>query len=271
MSAMVPAAGGGDVRVQIELAKTLAASNLLPKQYQGRPENLLWAMQYADSLGVHPMVAVTGIHVIDGKPTASAQLIGGLVRRAGHKLRVVFDRRTMTATAQIIRADDPAHTFESVWDLDRAKAAGLAGKSVWKQYPDAMLKARAITEVARDAAPESLYGVIYTAEELGAEVALDDSGEIVVAAVPAPVPASSDQLAEITSLAGRLGLSADKLEAGIRAVVGVGDLTLLTEEDADVVIERMAARVAQATAVAESIAFDGGEVVGADVVEEVAA
>jgi hypothetical protein len=57
------------------------------------------------------MVAVTSIHVIEGKPTASAQLIGGLVRRAGHKLRVTFDRKTMTATAQIIRADDPAHTW----------------------------------------------------------------------------------------------------------------------------------------------------------------
>lgn len=185
MSSIV-VAGAPQVRSQIELAKTLAASNLLPKQYQGKPENLLWAIQYAQALGVHPMTAVTGIHVIEGKPTASAQLIGGLVRRAGHILRVSFDRKAMRATAQIIRADDPGHTFESVWDLARAKEAGLAGKHVWKQYPDAMLKARAITEVARDAAPEALYGVIYTPEEVGAPVEVDSDGEMIVIEPAAP-------------------------------------------------------------------------------------
>jgi hypothetical protein len=178
MTQLMPS--GDTIRTQIELAKTLASAQLLPRQYQGNPANLLWAIQYAESLGVHPMTAVTGIHVIEGKPTASAQLIGGLVRRAGHKLRVTFDRQAMRATAQIIRADDPGHTFESVWDLERAKAANLTGKAVWKSYPDAMLKARAITEVARDAAPEALHGVIYTAEELGAEVEVADDGEMIV-------------------------------------------------------------------------------------------
>lgn len=162
---------------KLEVVRQLAESNLLPRQYQKNPGNLMWALEYAEALQVHPMTVVTGIHVIDNKPTASAQLIGGLVRRAGHVLRVRFDRQTMTATAQVIRADDPEFSFESVWTLDRAKAAGLTGKKVWSQYPDAMLKARAITEVARDACPESLFGVIYTPEELGAEVVLDGEGE----------------------------------------------------------------------------------------------
>jgi hypothetical protein len=259
------------VRGQIELAKQLAASNLLPKQYQQRPENLLWAIQYAESLGVHPMVAVTSIHVIEGKPTASAQLIGGLVRRAGHKLRVTFDRKTMTAVAQIIRADDPSHTFESVWDLDRAKSAGLAGKAVWKQYPDAMLKARAITEVARDAAPESLYGVIYTPEEIGANVDVDGDGEMIVvdaASVDAVEMASDAQVGRIVELAGKLGLTDQQLETGLRATTGVGSLEMLTPEDADTVIARMAERAAKLPAPAETagtvevedVTFDGSEV-----------
>lgn len=259
------------VRGQIELAKQLAASNLLPKQYQQRPENLLWAIQYAESLGVHPMVAVTSIHVIEGKPTASAQLIGGLVRRAGHKLRVTFDRKTMTAVAQIIRADDPGHTFESVWDLDRAKSANLAGKAVWKQYPDAMLKARAITEVARDAAPESLYGVIYTPEEIGAEVSVDGDGEMIVVeaqTVDAVEMADASKLDEIRALAEKLGLSDQQLETGLRATTGVGSIDMLTPADADAVIARMSDRAAKmaasvdpaGTVEAVDVTFDGSEV-----------
>jgi hypothetical protein len=176
---------------QLALAHELAVSQMLPKQYQKNPSNLLWAIQYAEALQVHPMAAINGIHVIEGKPTASAQLIGGLVRRAGHVMRVKFDRQSMTATAVIIRVDDPDFTFESVWTMDRAKAANLTNKSVWKQYPDAMLKARAITEVARDACPEALFGVIYTPEELGAEVAIDADGEQVPVTVTATIVADT--------------------------------------------------------------------------------
>lgn len=236
MTEIVPS----NVRAQIELAKQMADSSMLPRAYQKQPANLLWAIQYAESLDVHPMTAVTGIHVIDGKPTASAQLIGGLVRRAGHKLRVTFDRKSMTATAEIVRADDPEFSFRSVWTMDRAKDAGLANKDVWKKYPDAMLKARAITEVARDAAPESLYGVIYTAEELGAEVDVTGDGEmIVVEGNSAPPVITEDQRRDILTMAEALELEQVKLEAGIKAITGVSSMEFLTEEDAEKVINRM--------------------------------
>jgi hypothetical protein len=149
---------------RITYSKALAASDLLPKQFRGRPENVLVALEYGAALGLAPMAAIQGIHVVEGKPTASAQLIGALVRMAGHRLRVTGN--DTEAHAQVIRSDDPDFAFESVWTLDRAARAGLTGKGVWKSYPAAMLKARAITEVARDACPEVLAGVAYTAEEL---------------------------------------------------------------------------------------------------------
>lgn len=52
---------------KMEWARTMAASNLLPRQYQQNPGNLLYAVEYAETLGVAPMTAVTGIHVIEGK------------------------------------------------------------------------------------------------------------------------------------------------------------------------------------------------------------
>jgi hypothetical protein len=163
---------------RMEYSKALAASDLLPKQYRNNPANVLVAVEYGRALGLEPMAAIQGIHVVEGKPTASAQLIGALVRNAGHRLRVVGDDTQATAT--IRRADDPDFEFTATWSIQRAAKANLTGKGVWKSYPAAMLKARAITEVARDACPEVLAGVAYTAEEIGA----DDTP----APTPPPVP-----------------------------------------------------------------------------------
>ena len=171
----LPAVRMGSLADKVEYAQHLASSALLPKQYQRQPANLLFAIEYADMLQLPPMAAITGIHVIEGKPSASSALISALVRRAGHRLRVKGNDQK--AVAQIVRSDDPEFTFEVEWTLERAKAAGLTGKDVWKKYPAAMLKARAISEVAREACEEALAGM-YTPEELGAEVNAD--GEFIV-------------------------------------------------------------------------------------------
>jgi hypothetical protein len=171
----LPAVRMGSLADKVDYAQHLASSALLPKQYQRQPANLLFAIEYAEMLQLPPMAAITGIHVIEGKPSASAALISALVRRAGHRLRVTGNGDR--AVAQIVRSDDPDFTFESVWTVERAQTAGLLGKDVWKKYRPAMLKARAITEVARDACEEALAGMHYTPEELGAEV--DGDGEIV--------------------------------------------------------------------------------------------
>lgn len=172
--------------VKIQYAQAMAQSSLLPRQYQKQPANLLFALEYADALGVSPIHAITSIHVIEGKPSASADLIASLVRKAGHKLRVTGDATTCTAV--LIRQDDPDFEFTATWTMQQATKANLTGKSVWKQYPSAMLRARVITEVCRMGAPDALYGVIYTPEELGANV--DAGGAPVdLGEHPAPAPA----------------------------------------------------------------------------------
>ncbi|KHS52584.1 recombinase RecT [Brevibacterium linens] len=170
-----------------QYAELLAQASLLPKQYQRNPANVLLAMELGQSLSIPPIQAINEVHVIEGKPSASANLIGGLVRRAGHVLRIRVDRDAMQATAQIIRNDDPDYTFEVTWTMDDAKRAGSTNKDNWKKYPIAMLKARAITEVAREACPEALMGIAYTPDELGAVVD-QDGNPVSVAANAAPMP-----------------------------------------------------------------------------------
>ena len=170
------------IPAKLAYARALADSGLLPSAYRRNPANVLWAVEYGEMLGLPPMAAMTGVHVIEGKPTASAGLISGLVRQAGHKLRVWGTGKS--ATCEIVRSDDPEHTFSVTWTLRKepgdnpsAEEAGLLGKNVWKNYPASMLKSRAITQCARDACEEVLYGLHYTAEELGAEV--DEDGQVV--------------------------------------------------------------------------------------------
>ena len=151
----------------IDYSKALAASDLLPAEYRNKPANVLVAIEYGKALGLEPMSAIQGITVIKGKPTASAALMAGLVRRAGHILRVTGNDKRAECT--IIRADDPEFEFKTIWTIERAKQAGLTSNQTWSKYPDAMLKARAISECARNACSEILAGVQYTSEELGAE------------------------------------------------------------------------------------------------------
>lgn len=171
-------ANGVALTDKIEYARFLAKSGLLPVSFREHPENVLYAYEMGELLGLHPMAAITGIHVIEGKPSISAGLISALVRRAGHRIRVqsTGDGDDMRARCQITRADDPGFTYSAVWDMPRAKQAGLLGKTNWQRYPAAMLKARAISECARDACQEVLLGIKYTPDELGAE---DDGGEVV--------------------------------------------------------------------------------------------
>lgn len=159
---------------KIEYARFLAKSGLLPREYQEKPANVLFAYEYGELLGLHPIAAITGIHVIDGKPSIGASLIAALVRRAGHKLRV--EDNGQAARCQIWRTDDPGFAYSATWDMGRAKQAGLLGRTNWQRYPAAMRKARAISECARDACPEVLLGLNYTPDELGGE---DDGGEII--------------------------------------------------------------------------------------------
>lgn len=225
-------APAGTLATKIDYARLLAASGMLPAQYRDKPANLLWALEYAESLGLHPMAAITGVHVIEGKPSASAALIASLVRRAGHRLRVVGDDRQ--AVCEIVRADDPTFTFRSTWTIDRARTAGLLGKGTWSKYPAAMLKARAITECARDAAEDVLHGLHYTPEELGAVV--DDAGAV-RREVEAPAPVVEHLVEETRARRDRTGEPV--APADVEAVAA--------DEAADVVGAEWLARVEAST------------------------
>lgn len=178
-------------------AEDLAASGMLPETYENKPDNVVWAINYARDLDLPVSTVLSNVYLANGgKPALTTSLMAALVRRSGHKLRIKLHMPSgipdteAYAEAQVIRSDDPDFIFESSpWTLYRAQRAGLVqvfdGKPrartafdkvlPWEKYTEAMLKARAISEVIRDAVQDVFLGMaVYTPEELGADV--DEEG-----------------------------------------------------------------------------------------------
>ena len=148
----------------MDYARAVSTAALLPQAYRGKPADIMLAVGLGQAMGLSPAESLYRIDVIQGKPTASAELIAANVRKAGHKLRVRGDESSATAT--IVRADDPDFEFTVTRDVNWAREMGLLTKDNYKKQRGTMLQWRAISAVARLACPEALYGVAYTPDEM---------------------------------------------------------------------------------------------------------
>ncbi len=152
-----------DWEVMRSQADELLKSGFLPKSIR-TPEQAIAIMQTGKELGLGPMQSLRGIHVIDGKPAMSADLIAGLAlaRVPGSTLRVAESTNTI-CRVEAARAGQELTPFS--FSMDDAKNAGLTGKDVWRKYPRAMLRARCLTEACRAVFPDVAMG-LYSPEEL---------------------------------------------------------------------------------------------------------
>jgi hypothetical protein len=152
----------------MQFAKMLAASDFAPKDFRGKPESCLLAIQHGAELGLAPMQAVQGIAVVNGRPsiygdTAKAVCVGSPVCEYVRET-IEGDGDKMVAICEAKRRGYPDATI-SRFSVDDAKKAGLWGKSgPWSQYPRRMLQMRARGFALRDAFPDVLKGLV-TAEE----------------------------------------------------------------------------------------------------------
>lgn len=139
-------------------------------------------------LGLGPMQSMTGIHIVQGKPTLSASLVGALIKRSG---RYDFRVRVLTEDECLLDFYERGEKVgDSRFTLADAKAAGLTSNPTWKNYPRNMLHSRALTNGARWYCPDVFGGAIYTPDEMGAVV--DEAGEVVSLPEPPPPPPSPE-------------------------------------------------------------------------------
>ena len=116
-------------------------------------------------LGIGPVASMTGIYIVKGRVTMSANLMAAQIKRSGkYNYRVssmtndlvsivFYEGRDEIGTSSFSRAD--------------AEAAGLWNSSdPWRKTPRNMLFARAMSNGARWFCPDIFSGPVYTPDEL---------------------------------------------------------------------------------------------------------
>jgi len=148
----------------MEYAKLIADTDMVPKDFRGKPGNILVAVQMGAELGLPPTQAIQNVAVINGRPALWGDAVLALVTASAECLDVIEtdDGQTATCTVKRRNKSDVVRTFS----MADAKLAGLAGKQgPWTQYPARMRQMRARSFAVRDAFPHLLRG-ISVAEEV---------------------------------------------------------------------------------------------------------
>ena len=126
------------------------------------PEQAIALMLVAQAEGRNAFEAARDYHIIDGRPTLKAEAMLARFQQAGGKVKWLVSN---DAECSAVFSHPQGGELTIKWTMDRANAAGLAGKNNWKSYPAQMLRARTISEGVRAVFPGACSGM-YTPEEI---------------------------------------------------------------------------------------------------------
>lgn len=175
----------------LKFADYLADSELVPKDFKGKPGNVLVAIQWGMELGLKPMQAMQNIAVINGRPSVWGDAVLALVLASPVCEYVHEWEENGTAFIKVKRRGKP-EDLQSFSDAD-AKQAGLIGKQgPWSQYPKRMKKMRARAFALRDNFADVLKGIPIAEEAMDIEPVERD---ITPRATPAQIASSAAQSA----------------------------------------------------------------------------
>ena len=142
----------------------LAESDLVPKDFKGKPGNCLIAMQWGAELGLKPLQSLQNLAVINGRPALWGDAVIALVMASPVCEYVTEDDDGHTAYCRVKRKGGPEQV--RTFSIEDAQKAGLLGKQgPWTQYPKRMRQMRARAFALRDVFPDVLRGMP-VAEEL---------------------------------------------------------------------------------------------------------
>lgn len=181
-----------------EAAEYIAKSGMIPKAYQGKPCDVLVAMQMGAELGLKPMQAIQNISMINGRPSLWGDAMLALCMYQVDFIDCIETYDDKTKAAKCLIKHKGKADLERTFSMQEAEQARLLGKDNWRLYPKRMLQMRARGFALRDAFPHVLRGLI-TAEEAQdypTEVELKDAGSNVVQPNPTAAQSQADSLAD---------------------------------------------------------------------------
>jgi hypothetical protein len=157
----------------ISFSKLVATSDLVPKDYKGKPGNVLIAIQMGAEVGLAPMQALQSVAVINGRPSLWGDGALAVVQThpdyEWHKEWVEGTGEKMVAVCQVKRNGSEVH--ETRFSVDDAKTAKLWGKrgyngqdTPWITSPKRMLAMRARAFALRDKFSDALRGLAIAEE-----------------------------------------------------------------------------------------------------------
>lgn len=160
----------------------LADSDLVPKDFKGKPANCLIAIQWGAELGLKPLQALQNLAIINGRPALWGDAVLAIVRASPLCEYVTESDDGHTATCKVKRRGEAEEVRK--FSMDDAKTAGLLGKAgPWTQYPKRMRQMRARAFALRDVFTDVLRGMAIAEEIMDIQPASPDEQKRVVATV----------------------------------------------------------------------------------------
>jgi hypothetical protein len=149
----------------LTFSQYLADSDMVPKDFKGKPGNCLIAMQWGAEIGLKPLQALQGIAVINGRPSLWGDALLAIVR-ASPLCESVQEGWGQDGSAFCrVKRRGEQEQIRTFSDAD-AKLAGLLGKQgPWLTSPKRMKQLRARAFALRDVFADVLKGMAM-AEEL---------------------------------------------------------------------------------------------------------
>lgn len=155
-----------------QMAKALANSTIVPKDYQGNFANGLVAIEIAQRLQTSPLMIMQNLNVIQGRPSWSAQFLIAMINGSGKydmelQFDVKYDKNGKPFSCQCWTERKKRKVTGPVIDMDMANAEGWVSKngSKWRTMPEIMLRYRAASFFARLNCPELTLGY-YSKDEI---------------------------------------------------------------------------------------------------------
>ena len=264
------------------MCQVLSKSDLVPKSYRQKPENVFLAYIAGQPFGWDVTMAMRSFHIIEGTPSLKPEIQLALVRQAGHSVTV--EKSSVDLVVITGKRSDTGDIATASYSIEDAKRAGLIGKGNWKTYPEDMLFARAVSRLCRRLFQDVLLGCAYVPEELGAQV--NPEGEVLavtpVAELNAAIPTvstvedveeetseqiiarvenspkvsllattgdiTSHQIKRIHALKMQLALTDDAYRNGLEKITGSRSSKNLTETQGDEVIIALSKKAAKTPA-----------------------
>ena len=172
-------------------AEKISKSELVPKNYKGKPDDIVIAWQYGYELGLQPLQALQNIAAVNGTPTVWGGAVLGIVKTKPDYEYIVetYDEATKTAICKVKRKGEPEAVGK--FSEDDAKIAGLKGQNVHAKYPKRMLQMRA-RYIIKDVFAHHFKGIALAEDYVGH--VFDESGNIINGGDITPEPVKAQML-----------------------------------------------------------------------------